>query len=119
MSTGIDMVEVDRIKQSIERWGKRFLDRIYTPLEQAYCETKKAARFQSYAARFAAKEAVYKFLQPTITISWTDIEVRNSESGAPSIHISDKLKPLAKTPIHISLSHTKGMAVAVVTSTTE
>ena len=57
---GTDIIEIDRIREAIETMGNRFLDRVYTPKEIAYCESKKTQKYQHYAARFAAKEAVFK-----------------------------------------------------------
>ena len=78
---GTDIIEIGRIKDSIEEAGERFLDRVYTKAEIEYCESKKKQKYQHYAARFAAKEATFKaissLLEDKYSICWKDIEVVN------------------------------------------
>ena len=82
LTVGVDIVELSRIKAVYERWGQRFLDRIYTPEEQAYCR----GRIPQLASRFAAKEAVMKALGTGIRgVGWKDIQVTRSRGGPPSI----------------------------------
>ena len=84
VGSGVDLAEVDRIRKSIERFGTRFVDRIFTPGEIAYVE-KKANRFERYAARFAAKEAGMKAIGTGWKrgVTWHDFEVANLPSGKP------------------------------------
>src|SRR5271167_5247438 len=86
VGTGVDLAEVPRIKASIERFGARFIDRIYTPAEIAYVE-RKANRFERYAARFAAKEAGMKAIGTGWKrgVRWRDFEVTNLPSGRPTM----------------------------------
>ncbi len=119
ISIGIDIIEVYRIRETISR-TPRFLERVYTRRERAYCESKGAAAAQSYAARFAAKEAFLKALKTGWRgkITWHDIEIVSNESGVPSLKIKgearDILENLGANQIHLSLSHTTEHAVAQV-----
>jgi holo-[acyl-carrier protein] synthase len=118
VTCGTDIVKVSRIKDSIEKIGIEFIKRIYSDEEANYCESKKLAKYQSYAARFAAKEAVYKAISPDINSfsSWKDIEVLKEENGKPYIMLHGRLKDIALdnniTKIEISLSHDEDYAVA-------
>lgn len=115
---GVDIIEIDRVKQSLEATGDAFRDKVFTALEINYCELRGAARYQSYAARFAAKEAVSKALGTGISsgVSWKDIEVSNDERGAPVVTLYGSAKDLylklGALQISISLSHSKIYAVA-------
>ncbi|TFG93629.1 MAG: holo-[acyl-carrier-protein] synthase [Candidatus Atribacteria bacterium] len=116
---GIDLVKVERIEKIIKRWGNSFTSRIFTSLEGEYCEKKKINKFQSYAGRFAAKEALLKSLGLGLKgANWKEIEVRNDELGQPSIDISGKLKNIASakgvSKYFVSISHTKEYAIAQV-----
>jgi len=119
VSIGIDIIEVYRIRETISR-TPRFLERVYTESERAYCESKGAAAAQSYAARFAAKEAFLKALKTGWRgkITWHDIEIVSGESGVPSLKIQGEaqniLENLGANQIHLSLSHTTEHAVAQV-----
>jgi len=119
LSTGIDIVEVYRIRETMER-TPRFNERVFTNAERAYCDSKGVAAFQSYAARFAAKEAFLKALKTGWRgkIGWQDIEVVQSDDGAPSLNVTGEakliLKQLGADAIHISLSHTADHAIAQV-----
>src|ERR1035437_10823341 len=86
VGTGIDIAEVDRIKATIERFGRRFLERVFTPDEIRYCESK-ANKAERYAARFAAKEAAMKAIGTGWSrgVTWRDIEVRRLPGGRPTI----------------------------------
>lgn len=114
--TGIDIIEVERIKDNIEGFGESFLNRIYTKKEIEYCERKGVNKYQSYAARFAAKEAVLKAISPLLgskyDIKWNDIEILNDESGRPYVNLLINTEKIIK--IDISLSHIKDIAVASV-----
>ena len=114
---GIDIVEIDRIADSIERFGDRFLDRIFTPAEREYCEGMKVSA-RHYAARFAAKEAVSKTFGTGIggDLGWTDIEILREENGEPYVILHGEGKATAArlgiTRILISLSHADHYAAA-------
>ncbi len=116
---GIDLVKIERIEKIIKRWGDNFIFRIFTPLEIEYCEKKKGNKFQSYAGKFAAKEALLKALGLGLReANWKKIEIKNDELGQPIIDTSGKLKNIASTKgvskYFISISHTKEYAVAQV-----
>ncbi len=119
VSIGIDIVEVYRIRETVERTA-RFVERVYTTRERAYCESKGAAKAQSYAARFAAKEAFLKALKTGWRgrITWHDMEILNDEFGVPTLSIKGEaenlMRNLGADKIHISISHTTDHAVAQV-----
>lgn len=119
LSIGVDIVEVYRIRETIER-TPRFVERVYTAAERAYCDQKGAAAAQSYAARFAAKEAFLKALKTGWSgkITWHDIEIVSDENRVPSLKIGSEAKRLVDamgaTDIHLSISHTTEHAVAQV-----
>ncbi len=119
VSIGIDIVEVYRIRETLAR-TPRFVERVYTANERSYCESKGAAAAQSYAARFAAKEAFLKALKTGWRgkITWHDIEIVSDETGVPSLKIIGEanviLNNLGANRIHLSLSHTTDHAVAQV-----
>ena len=112
---GTDIIEISRIKQSIESLGDKFLNKIYTEKEIKYCESKGKQKFQHYAARFAAKEAVYKaiseLLKDKYELDWKDYEIISDENGRPTVLIH-KLKLDNIENIDISISHCKEYAVA-------
>lgn len=117
---GTDIIEIDRIKKSIqdEKTGKAFMERIYTPKEIEYCESKKTQKYQHYAARFAAKEAAFKAISQQLkdkySIDWKDIEVSNNEQGRPELtFIGVNLENIED--IDLSISHCREYAVANVT----
>ena len=116
--SGVDMVEIDRIRHSLENGEEAFKRRVFTEKEIEYCESRKSAKYQSYAARFAAKEAVSKAFGTGIGkyISWKDIEVLNDENGKPYIVLSDNARKLFHSinglDMSISLSHCKNYAIA-------
>jgi holo-[acyl-carrier protein] synthase len=116
---GTDLAEIARIERSIARFGQRFLERIYTPAEIAYCQRKKSSA-ESFAARFAAKEAAAKALGTGISygVTWHEFEVRREPSGKPILHLSGRAAHLAAslgaTRSTISLTHTATLAMAVV-----
>ena len=110
---GTDICDIRRIEKSIDRYGKRFLDKTFTEHEQTYCDPK-ARPAMSYAKRFAAKEAVAKALAGpnTKSLSWKSVEIQNDPSGRPTVNITadaqeraDKMCPKGHTlNIHLSLS---------------
>ena len=114
--TGIDIIEIERIKQSIEDTNGKFCERVYTEKEIQYCESKNVQKYQHYAARFAAKEAVLKaisqLLESKFDIEWKEIEILNDESGRPYVNILKK--DVNINDIDISISHCKTYAVASV-----
>jgi holo-[acyl-carrier protein] synthase len=113
---GIDIIEIDRIRDIIERHGDRFLDRVFTAGEIAYCSSKKIP-FQHFAARFAAKEAFSKAIATGWRgeFRWKDIEVSNNEMGRPSVTVHGNLAgSLGIEKVHISLSHSDNAVVAFV-----
>ena len=115
---GTDIIEIERIKKSIERNGENFLNLIYTEAEIAYCESKKNAKYSHYAGRFAAKEAIYKavstLLPERFGISWKDAQIINDENRNPKIEFL-KIEFEQIKSIDISISHCKEYAVATVT----
>ena len=116
---GIDLVKIERIEIIIKKWGDNFTSRVFTLLEREYCEKKKGNKYQSYAGKFAAKEALLKSLGLGLRgVNWKEIELKNDELGQPIIEISGKLKNIASlkgvSKYFISISHTKDHAVAQV-----
>lgn len=116
---GIDLIKIERIEKIIKKWGDNFTSRVFTLLEREYCEKKKGNKYQSYAGRFAAKEALLKALGLGLReANWKEIEIKNDELGQPIIDTSGKLKNIASakevSKYFISISHTKDCAVAQV-----
>ena len=117
IAIGTDIIECDRVAEMIEKHGPLFLDRVYTSVERGYCEPLKSA-IQSYAGRWAAKEAVLKVLGTGWSrgVQWVDIEVRNEPSGKPLIYLSGRAAEIAAelgiTEVLISISHCRSHAVA-------
>ena len=113
--TGTDIIEINRVKESIENTDGKFCERVYTEREIEYCENKKNQKYQHYAARFAAKEAVFKAISSSLNnkyeISWKDIEIVNDENGRPYIHLAED-KFVKVEDIDISISHCKEYAIA-------
>jgi len=115
LAPGVDIIEVERIRRALERWGDRFLRRVFTAGEIAYCRRKRRAE-QSFAVRYAAKEAVLKALGlgKRWGIRWTDLEVVNDRLGKPEMRFGGRMKELlGGRKVLISLSHTREHAVAV------
>jgi holo-[acyl-carrier protein] synthase len=119
VGTGIDIIEVARIGEAIERFGPRFLERIYTSVEIRYCQSKHNAT-ERFAARFAAKEAALKALGTgwRLGVQWKDVEVRREAGGRPTIDFSGKAAEVAARlgarRTSLSLSHTAEQAIAQV-----
>lgn len=119
VGTGIDIVEVPRVGQSIERFGDRFLNRVFTAAEIRYCQPK-ANRVERFAARFAAKEAAMKAIGTGMRggVSWQDFEVGREPGGRPTMVFHGKAAEVAQAlgvrRTHLSVSHTEGHAVAYV-----
>jgi holo-[acyl-carrier protein] synthase len=119
VGSGIDLVEIRRIQQSMDRHGKRFLDRVYTAAEQAYCLRKRNSA-ESFAARFAAKEAGAKALGTGISygVSWLEIEVGREPSGRPTLRFHGRAAQIAErlgvARAALSITHTADLAMASV-----
>ena len=113
---GIDIIEIRRIERAL---SPRFIARVFTPREVAYCEHSR--RIEKYATRFAAKEAARKAIgaaTPVTALSWQDVEVLSSTEGAPALvfhgRAAELVKKLNVTRAHVSLSHSTDNAVAQV-----
>jgi len=119
VGTGIDLVEIERIQHSMDRFGARFLDRVYTAAEKAYCLRKRNAA-ESFAARFAAKEAGAKALGTGISygVSWLEIEVVREPGGRPTLRFhgraAERAARMGVSNAALSLTHTATLAMASV-----
>jgi holo-[acyl-carrier protein] synthase len=117
VGTGVDLAEVPRIRASIERYGTRFVERVFTPAEIAYVE-RKANRFERYAARFAAKEAGMKAIGTGWKhgVRWQDFEVANLPTGKPTLLLHGVAAQIAERlgvrNVSLSLTHTAEMGMA-------
>lgn len=117
VGTGIDLAEVDRIRAAIERYGRRFIERVYTPSEIAYVE-RRANRFERYAGRFAAKEAGMKAIGTGWKrgVRWQDFEVSNLPSGRPTLKLHGEAARIANglgvKLISLSITHTAQLGIA-------
>ena len=114
-SVGVDIIEIERIRAALRRHGERFLQRVYTAKEQAYCR----GRVPELAVRFAAKEAVSKALGTGLRgITWKEMEILGDKRGKPLVHLHGRAKARAKelglSKFAISLSHSRDHAVAFV-----
>ena len=124
IGTGVDLIEVERIERALTRpaTGNRFRRRVFTEVEIAYCESRGRPRYQSYAARFAAKEAVMKALGTGWNrhVGWNEIEVVRQRGHAPTIVLHGKAAQFARrrdvSRFHLSISHTETLAIAYVTA---
>lgn len=122
IGTGVDLAEVERIQSALEdpRIGRRLRARVFTEKEIAYCETKRRGKYESYAGRFAAKEAVMKALGRGwgAKVRWVDIEVARARSGKPEIILHDKTAKFAEQlgirRWALSITHTKQHGLAYV-----
>lgn len=116
---GIDIIETDRMRGAVSRWGERFLNRIFTEDELSYCLQKKYPHTH-LAGRFASKEAAMKAFGTGLSrgIAWKDVEVVRNIDGKPDIVLHGKMAELAEISavkyIHLSISHTNGNAIAQV-----
>lgn len=119
VGTGVDLAEVGRVRQAIERHGRHFIERIYTPAEIAYVE-RNANRFERYAARFAAKEAGMKAIGTGWRrgVRWQDFEVANLPSGRPELKLHGEALKIAGSlgvrSVSLSLAHTPALGMALV-----
>ena len=119
---GTDIIEISRIQESIDSPKRdKFINRIYTDKEIEYCESKKEQKYQHYAARFAAKEAIFKAISAKLSnkydIEWKQIEIENDKTGRPYATIHHKVKENIEN-IDLSMSHCKEYATANVVVTT-
>lgn len=115
---GIDLVEIARIEKILIKWGNHFLKKVFTTAEIDYCQGKEHP-FPHFAARFAAKEAVFKMLSTRNTgISWQDIEIKNTIEGIPQVNLRGKALEICEQKeiknIYISISHERNYAVVQV-----
>jgi holo-[acyl-carrier protein] synthase len=115
VGVGTDLIEIERVRQSIERFGERFLARVYSLDEIAYCQRKKSSA-ESFAARFAAKEAGAKALGTGISrgVGWRELAVRRAPSGQLTGRALEIAQTLGVTRISLSLTHSRELAMAVV-----
>ncbi|MDQ2975163.1 MAG: holo-ACP synthase [Acidobacteriota bacterium] len=119
VAIGIDIIEVARIREVLLR-TPRFRERVFTPAERKYCDSRGAVAAQHYAARFAAKEAALKALQTGWRggISWQDVEIASRDSGAPYLILHGQVKELLEksgaSVAHLSMAHTSEHAIAEV-----
>jgi holo-[acyl-carrier protein] synthase len=117
LGTGVDLAEVARIRDAVERYGRRFIERIYTPAEIAYVE-RKANRFERYAGRFAAKEAGMKAIGTGWRrgVRWQDFEVANLPSGRPTLRLHGEAAKIAARlgvkSVQLSITHTAELGMA-------
>lgn len=113
---GIDIIEIDRIKESVDKYGDQFLQKVYTPNELEYCFSK-SNKYQHLAARFAAKEAIYKAISSGWEgdARWHDMEIRNHSNGMPEAILSGKLKNFLSDnkALRISISHSRDYVTCV------
>lgn len=123
--TGIDIVEIDRIRNAAEKTGDAFIRRVYTEKEIQYCESRKNANMSSYAARFSAKEAVSKALGTGIAlgIAFLDIEIVNDAYGKPMVFLhgeaEKRYRSIGGKALDISLTHSRDYAAAYVVIETD
>lgn len=119
MRQGVDIISVERLEQAARRHGERFLNRIFTSEERAYCETKRF-KYEHYAARFAAKEAMMKAMEirRKNRFRFREIEVRRRPTGKPEIFLAPESRSRfglpQKTQIELSMAHERGYAVSFV-----
>lgn len=115
IKTGIDIIEVSRIQDAIEKQGEKFLKRVYTAKEIEYCSNTGKMKYQHYAARFAAKEAVFKAISSKLPKEtediWTKIEVQNDSTHKPIVNL-ERLNLASIESMDLSLSHIAEYAVA-------
>ena len=119
LGTGIDLVHVSRIEEAINRLGARFRERVFTEAEIGYCEAK-GSRYESYAARFAAKEAAMKALGTgwSSGVGWREIEVVSPDNGHPTLRLTGnalrQFEKMGASVVHVSISHSDNLAIAQV-----
>jgi len=112
---GTDIIKISRIEESIEKHGRDFIDKVYTDYEFNYCESKQKIKFQHFAARFAAKEAIYKAISnfdETTEADFLDVEIINAVTGKPKVRFLNGLTYLNEYTMDLSISHCEEYAVA-------
>ncbi len=116
-AVGVDIADVKRIKASLDRWGERFVARIFSPREAQYCRRHRDEALR-FAARFAAKEAFIKCMGSARGLLWHEIELLNDRKGKPLFRFSDSIRKKLDgkniQKVHVSISHTAEYAVAFV-----
>lgn len=115
ITCGTDIIEIDRVKESIEELGEKFIERVFTDKEMEYCESRKGQKYQHYAGRFAAKEAAFKAISKILdnkySVCWKDFEIIDDEQGRPYLNLYNvNTKDIES--IDISISHCKLYATA-------
>ena len=110
ITCGTDIIEIDRVKESIEELGEKFIKRVFTDKEIEYCESRKGQKYQHYAGRFAAKEAAFKAISKILdnkySVCWKDFEIIDDEQGRPYLNLYNvNTKDIES--IDISISHCK------------
>ena len=112
ISCGTDIIEIERIKEALEKYEEKFKNEIFTENEVNYCEGHKNQKFQHYAARFAAKEAIFKAISKKLdkNYSWRDFEIVNDENGKPEVKLKKDIKEIES--IDVSISHCKEYAIS-------
>ena len=115
ITCGADIIEIDRVKESIEELGEKFIKRVFTDKEIEYCESRKGQKYQHYAGRFAAKEAAFKAISKILdnkySVCWKDFEIIDDEQGRPYLNLYNvNTKDIES--IDISISHCKLYATA-------
>ncbi|CDE90486.1 MAG: holo-ACP synthase [Clostridia bacterium] len=115
ITCGTDIIEIDRVKESIEELGEKFIKRVFTDKEIEYCESRKGQKYQHYAGRFAAKEAAFKAISKILdnkySVCWKDFEIIDDEQGRPYLNLYNvNTKDIES--IDISISHCKLYATA-------
>lgn len=115
ITCGTDIIEINRVKESIEELGEKFIKRVFTDKEIEYCESRKGQKYQHYAGRFAAKEAAFKAISKILdnkySVCWKDFEIIDDEQGRPYLNLYNvNTKDIES--IDISISHCKLYATA-------
>lgn len=115
ITCGTDIIEIDRVKESIEELGEKFIKRVFTDKEIEYCESRKGQKYQHYAGRFAAKEAAFKAISKILdnkySVCWKDFEIIDDEQGRPYLNLYN-VNTKNIDSIDISISHCKLYATA-------
>lgn len=115
ITCGTDIIEIDRVKESIEELGEKFIKRVFTDKEIEYCESRKGQKYQHYAGRFAAKEAAFKAISKILdnkySVCWKDFEIIDDEQGRPYLNLYNVNTKNIES-IDISISHCKLYATA-------
>ena len=114
ITCGTDIIEIKRIQEALEKYEDKFKNEVFTENEIKYCESHKNQKFQHYAARFSAKEAIFKAISSKLNNNycWKDFEILNNNNGKPEVNLKIKIDELES--IDISISHCKEYAVASV-----